>query len=83
MWHDGVAPEATIDFDVPHMSTGEGLTWWLGGFAFFFALYQLAKLTNPEGKRPGAKRELPPETTQALGNYKAEAEERGHQVVFR
>lgn len=53
IWHDGVAPETAIDFDAPFMSTGRAVSYWLGGLGFFFLLFQLAKATDPEGKRPG------------------------------
>mmetsp|Transcript_116022 Transcript_116022/g.322571 ORF Transcript_116022/g.322571 Transcript_116022/m.322571 type:complete len:146 (+) Transcript_116022:123-560(+) len=83
VWHDGVAPEGALDFDAPHMSTAEGVAWWLGGFGFFFTLYQLVKATNPEGKRPSAKRELPPGIENALGHYKEERKEAGRVVIYR
>lgn len=83
MWHDGVAPEGALDFDAPHMSTAEGVSWWLGGLGFFFILFQLVKTTDPEGKRPTAKRELPEDYEVSLGNYRPEARERGPVVVYR
>lgn len=51
IWHDGVAPEQALDFDVPHISTRQALLMWLGGFGFFFGLYQLVKtLDHPSNK---------------------------------
>ena len=51
IWHDGVAPEQCLDFDVPHVSTEQALLMWLGGFGFFFTLYQLVKtLDHPSNK---------------------------------
>eukprot|EP00804_Cyclotella_cryptica_P029104 CCRYP_005287-RA/>CCRYP_005287-RA protein AED:0.04 eAED:0.04 QI:135/1/1/1/1/1/2/203/111 len=39
IWDDGVAPEVTLDFDCQHISSGEGLAWWLGGLGFFATLF--------------------------------------------
>lgn len=51
VWDDGVAPETTIDFDAPHMSSAEALAWWGGGLAFFAAVFGLVSLSDPESKR--------------------------------
>uniref|UniRef100_A0A7S1FZR7 Uncharacterized protein n=1 Tax=Corethron hystrix TaxID=216773 RepID=A0A7S1FZR7_9STRA len=69
MWDDGVAPELTIDFDVPHYSGEKGLAMWLGGIAFFVTLYQVVKLTDPASKNPAAPRELDvcPEVVSIVG----------------
>ena len=57
IWHDGVAPEQCLDFDVPHVSTEQALLMWLGGFGFFFTLYQLVKtLDHPSNKESGRAR---------------------------
>ena len=59
IWNDGVAPEQALDFDVPHISSQQAVAMWLGGFGFFFGLYQLVKtLDHPSNKpsvsiRPG------------------------------
>ena len=51
VWADACAPEAALDFDAPHIPTSEGIMWWLGGFAFFATLYNLAGTTNPAAKK--------------------------------
>jgi len=56
VWDDGVAPELTIDFDAQHVSTGEGLAWFLGGLGFFTGLYQLCKFANVEANNPAVSR---------------------------
>ena len=58
IWDDGVAPEVTLDFDCQHVSSTEGLMWWLGGLGFFATLYQVVKLTNPEAKNPAVNRKM-------------------------
>mmetsp|Transcript_15964 Transcript_15964/g.21907 ORF Transcript_15964/g.21907 Transcript_15964/m.21907 type:complete len:85 (+) Transcript_15964:33-287(+) len=55
---DGVAPEMALDFDCQHVSRTEGLLWWLGGFGFFAAVYQIVKATDPEGKNPAVNRKM-------------------------
>lgn len=59
IWHDGVAPEQALDFDVPHVSTAQAVAMWLGGLGFFFGLYQLVKLldhpNNKESVREGGR----------------------------
>lgn len=52
VWDDGVAPEPCLDFDAPHVSSLEGLMWWLGGLGFFFSVFQYLKSTNPPAKNP-------------------------------
>jgi hypothetical protein len=59
IWADACAPEACIDFDAPHVPTSEGIKWWLGGFAAFAGLYQLAGLTNPKEKKTTVRGCLP------------------------
>ena len=56
VWDDGVAPETTIDFDAPHMSMSEALTWWGGGLAFFATVLGLVTLSDPESKREAVPR---------------------------
>jgi len=51
-----VAPEPALDFDCQHISSGEGLAWWLGGFGFFAGLYQIIKWSDPESKNPAVNR---------------------------
>lgn len=70
IWNDGVAPEAALDFDAPHVSKAAGLAWWLGGFGFFAAVYAFAKSTGQPQKKISADRDLPESTkTTSLGNY--------------
>mmetsp|Transcript_13361 Transcript_13361/g.28246 ORF Transcript_13361/g.28246 Transcript_13361/m.28246 type:complete len:144 (-) Transcript_13361:419-850(-) len=58
IWDDGVAPEVTLDYDCQHISSGEGLAWWLGGLGFFATLYQVVKSTDPASKNPAVNREM-------------------------
>lgn len=58
IWDDGVAPEVTLDYDCQHISSGEGLAWWLGGLGFFATLYQVVKATDPESKNPAVNRAM-------------------------
>lgn len=64
MWDDTVAPETTIDFDAPHVSSSEVLTMFFGAFAFLGTLYALVSLGDPEGSNPVAPRAtvIPPAT---------------------
>ncbi|KAK8802083.1 hypothetical protein WA158_006478 [Blastocystis sp. Blastoise] len=69
IWDDGVAPETCIDFDVPQVSTGRALRWWLGGLSMFALLAFAIKLYNPKGMKRTAERVLPYENAKkALGN---------------
>src|SRR4051794_6262077 len=43
IWHDGVAPEVTIDFDAPEVSKLRGLASWLGGLGLFASLMLFIK----------------------------------------
>ena len=52
IWDDGVAPEMALDVDAPHISKWEGLAWWLGGFAFFYAVYVGAKASGHPDLKP-------------------------------
>ena len=58
VWDDGVAPELAIDFDAQHISKGEGLAWWLGGFGFFGIVMGIAWLSDPASKNPAVGREV-------------------------
>ena len=52
MWNDGVAPETALDFDAPHVSKSKGLAMWLGGFAFFYGIWMLARSTDQPNNKP-------------------------------
>ena len=52
IWNDRVAPETALDLDAPHVSPLEGLLMWLGGFAFFFGVYQYAVSTSHPANKP-------------------------------
>ena len=65
VWSDGVAPETAIDFDAPHVTPGEGLAWWLGGFGFFYSVYWFARSVDHPANNPAAPRELPLEAIAA------------------
>ncbi|CAN0111296.1 unnamed protein product, partial [Discosporangium mesarthrocarpum] len=56
VWDDGVAPETCIDFDAPHLSTGEALSWLAMGFGFFATLFGLVSLSDPDSKRVAVRR---------------------------
>ncbi len=58
IWDDGVAPEVTLDFDCQHISSGEGLAMWFGGFAFFVTMYQVVKASDPQAKNPAVNRRM-------------------------
>ena len=51
IWDDGVAAETCLDFDAPHMSSAEGLGWFLGGFLFFYSVFSFASVTGPESQK--------------------------------
>lgn len=52
IWNDRVAPETALDFDAPHISSNTGLLMWLGGFAFFYGVFQFAKSTAHPSNKP-------------------------------
>ena len=54
MWNDGVAPETAIDLDAPHVSPTRGLLMFLGGFGFFWGVYQFAAWTDHGNANPAA-----------------------------
>ncbi len=53
IWDDGVAPEVTIDFDAPGVSSGKGFLMWLGGLGFFASMYGFVVFVQrpDEGRR--------------------------------
>ncbi len=52
IWHDGVAPEACLDLDAPHLSPLQGLLAWLGGLAFFGSVFLAVRLIDhPSNKK--------------------------------
>jgi hypothetical protein len=63
-----VAPETTIDFDAPHVSTKEVMTMFFGAFAFFGTLYACVAASDPVGSNPVALRAtvIPPSTMQQV-----------------
>jgi len=40
IWNDGVAPEACLDFDAPHVNSYEALAWWFGGIMLVYLTYR-------------------------------------------
>ena len=64
IWDDGVAPEVCLDFDAPYIAKSLGLKMWLGGFAFFTAVFSFASLqpydTNPAVRDKTPKTPPPP-----------------------
>jgi len=68
VWHDGVAPELTIDFDAPEVSKLRGLGSWLTGLGFFASLMVFIKFVwDPPSMKPVADRVV--EVGDALGGY--------------
>jgi hypothetical protein len=51
-----VAPEATIDFDAPHVSSKTVLLSFLTALGFFGSVMAFVKWTDPEARRPVAPR---------------------------
>ena len=76
IWDDGVAPEVTLDYDCQHISSKEGLAWWLGGLGFFTTLYHVVKASDPESKNPAVNRAMNRvgENPVELGGWKKLAE---------
>lgn len=68
IWDDTVAPETTIDFDAPHVSTKEVMAMFFGAFAFFGTLYTVIALGDPVGNNPVALRStvIPASTMQQV-----------------
>jgi len=56
VWDDGVAPEAAIDFDAPHISGKEVLLSFLAGLSGIAGVYGLVYLSDPESKSPAVPR---------------------------
>jgi len=56
VWDDSVAPESTIDFDAPHVSSGRVLLSFCAAFGFFAGCFALVYLSDPEGSNPVAPR---------------------------
>ncbi len=54
VWDDSVAPEAAVDLDAPHVSSGTALKHFFLGFSFFIALYATIKFSEPEKRSPVA-----------------------------
>jgi len=54
VWDDSVAPETTLDFDAPHVSTSEVLAMFFGAFAAFATLYALVAWSDPVASNPVA-----------------------------
>lgn len=48
---DGVAAEATIDFDASYIDSGESVKMWLGGLLFFATVFGLVALSGPTTQR--------------------------------
>ena len=63
VWGDHVAPELALDFDAQYLSNKT--VWKMVGAAWagVFTIYQLVKLSDPEGSRPALyRKETVPET---------------------
>mmetsp|Transcript_14541 Transcript_14541/g.21445 ORF Transcript_14541/g.21445 Transcript_14541/m.21445 type:complete len:125 (-) Transcript_14541:54-428(-) len=58
IFDDGVAPELALDFDCPHISSGEAVTTWAGALTGVFLFYQWVKSTDPEGQNPAVNRKV-------------------------
>ncbi len=56
VWDDTVAPESTLDFDAPHVSTAEVFKMILGAIVGFAGLYAYVAWTDPVGSNPVALR---------------------------
>ncbi len=72
-----MAPETTIDFDAPHVSTKEVLAMFFGAFAFFGTLYSVIALGDPVGSNPVALRStvIPASTMQQVVGAEVSAAE--------
>lgn len=57
VWDDSVAPETSIDFDAPHVSSGEAVFMFVMGFSLFYGFYKLVAGTEPVEKNPVAIRD--------------------------
>ena len=56
VWDDQVSPELTIDFDAQHISSTEGLLWWLAGLGFFASILGGCYLYDPASRNPAVNR---------------------------
>ena len=52
MWDDSVAPETCIDFDAPHVTTGQVLGSFAAAMGFFVALYTIISISDPVKSNP-------------------------------
>merc|ERR1712137_300404 len=83
IWNDGVAPEACLDFDAPHVSSYEALAWWFGGIMLVYLTYRSMGLMDLHSWKKTAPRELPESTRLADGLYEEEAYAQGPQMTKR
>lgn len=56
VWDDSVAPETCIDFDAPHVSSGEVFKTFLASLGFFLGIYLFVQFTDPVASNPVAPR---------------------------
>jgi hypothetical protein len=56
VWDDSVAPEATIDFDAPHVSGSEVLRHFLTAFGLLGGLLAFITWSDPAARSPTAPR---------------------------
>mmetsp|Transcript_21526 Transcript_21526/g.31272 ORF Transcript_21526/g.31272 Transcript_21526/m.31272 type:complete len:125 (+) Transcript_21526:93-467(+) len=58
IWDDGVAPEAAVDIEVPHIPLGTIILHQLTAAALLLGLYGLCVLIDPANLQPVAPRKL-------------------------
>lgn len=51
-----MAPETTIDFDAPHVSSRDVLLAFFGAFGFFGSVLAFVYISDPEARNPVARR---------------------------
>lgn len=51
IWDDSVAPETTIDFEVPVLQTGQALKWFAGAMGGFTSLYLFCSWVDPQSEQ--------------------------------
>ena len=56
VWDDSVAPEATIDFDAPQVSSKDVLLSFFAALGFFSGIFALVAWSDPEARNPAAPR---------------------------
>ena len=56
MWDDSVAPETTIDFDAPHVSTSTVVLSFLSAIGFFAGVMAFVVWSDPVASNPAATR---------------------------